>query len=359
MKPLIKWTGGKSKELKIIKEYIPTFNRYIEPFFGGGALYFDLLPKQAKINDISTTLMNYYNLIKNQNIYLYKYLYGYRDSFLYLLKLCDKQYNDILVMYNSLEEQASIIYDIIKPLFEKDYVKEIILDNNDFLHNITKCVFDKMKRARKNSIKYNFNNNDLKNNLITGFMNGYYTYFRTIYNDIILKRIDKSIEYQIANFYFIKEFCYGSMCRFNNIGEFNVPYGGISYNNKDLKIKIDNMFNENIYNLFKETDLYNLDFEEFLHNIKLTDNDFIFLDPPYDTTFSSYDGKTFTKKDHIRLANILQTTIAKFMLVIKNTDFIYNLYKDNFNIIIFDNKYMCNFRTRNDRDVKHLIITNF
>ena len=42
MNPLIKWPGGKSSEIKQIKHLIPEFNRYVEPFFGGGALYFYL-----------------------------------------------------------------------------------------------------------------------------------------------------------------------------------------------------------------------------------------------------------------------------------------------------------------------------
>ena len=43
MKPMLKYRGGKSKELPEIKKFIPEFKgRYIEPFFGGGAVYFDL-----------------------------------------------------------------------------------------------------------------------------------------------------------------------------------------------------------------------------------------------------------------------------------------------------------------------------
>jgi len=41
------------------------------------------------------------------------------------------------------------------------------------------------------------------------------------------------------------------------------------------------------------TDIYNLDFEKFLSEIKPTENDFIFLDPPYDTNFSDYSGMSF------------------------------------------------------------------
>ncbi|MDR1517363.1 MAG: DNA adenine methylase, partial [Dysgonamonadaceae bacterium] len=43
MKPLIKYRGGKSNEIPNIEKHIPKYKgRYIEPFFGGGALYFHL-----------------------------------------------------------------------------------------------------------------------------------------------------------------------------------------------------------------------------------------------------------------------------------------------------------------------------
>jgi len=66
MKPLVKYRGGKSNEIKHIERYIPDFNgKYIEPFFGGGALYFYLEPQKAIINDINSKLMNFYEGVKS------------------------------------------------------------------------------------------------------------------------------------------------------------------------------------------------------------------------------------------------------------------------------------------------------
>lgn len=66
MNPIIKWPGGKSREIGKIRHLIPDHKRYIEPFFGGGALFFHLAPKSAAINDISESLIQFYKLIKNQ-----------------------------------------------------------------------------------------------------------------------------------------------------------------------------------------------------------------------------------------------------------------------------------------------------
>ena len=66
MKPMIKYRGGKSKEIPVITWHIPRFSgRYIEPFLGGGALFFHLEPHQAIINDINPRLMNFYRGVRD------------------------------------------------------------------------------------------------------------------------------------------------------------------------------------------------------------------------------------------------------------------------------------------------------
>ena len=66
MKPMIKYAGGKSGEIEVIKKFIPEYSgKYIEPFLGGGALYFSLEPEKAVINDINSRLIEFYQGISN------------------------------------------------------------------------------------------------------------------------------------------------------------------------------------------------------------------------------------------------------------------------------------------------------
>ena len=66
MKPLVKYRGGKSKEIPHLIKHIPKFSgRYIEPFLGGGAMFFYLEPKKAIINDINSKLMAFYEGVKS------------------------------------------------------------------------------------------------------------------------------------------------------------------------------------------------------------------------------------------------------------------------------------------------------
>jgi DNA adenine methylase len=151
------------------------------------------------------------------------------------------------------------------------------------------------------------------------------------------------------------------MFRYNRRGAFNVPYGGISYNRKDLARKIAYMRSPELQRYLSNTVIENMDFEAFLLKHKPQANDFIFLDPPYDSEFSTYAQNEFGMRDQERLATyLLKQCQAKFMLVIKNTPAILNLYdREGLTIRAFDKKYLVSFQDRNERKVRHLIITNY
>ncbi|MCD8293553.1 MAG: Dam family site-specific DNA-(adenine-N6)-methyltransferase [Prevotellaceae bacterium] len=71
MKPIIKYRGGKSKEIPHILWHIPSFaGRYVEPFFGGGALFFHLEPQRAIINDINSKLIGFYKGVRDDYVNL-------------------------------------------------------------------------------------------------------------------------------------------------------------------------------------------------------------------------------------------------------------------------------------------------
>ena len=61
IRPFVKWAGGKTQLLPIIEQYIPKqYNKYYEPFVGGGALLFKIQPKSFYINDLNEELINAY-----------------------------------------------------------------------------------------------------------------------------------------------------------------------------------------------------------------------------------------------------------------------------------------------------------
>ena len=66
--PFVKWAGGKNQLIDRLSERMPhQFNRYFEPFVGGGALFLHLKPQNAVINDVNSQLINIYEQLKNDS----------------------------------------------------------------------------------------------------------------------------------------------------------------------------------------------------------------------------------------------------------------------------------------------------
>jgi DNA adenine methylase len=125
--------------------------------------------------------------------------------------------------------------------------------------------------------------------------------------------------------------------------------------------KIEYLKSEPLQKLLTKTKIVNDDFEDFFRYNNPSKRDFVFLDPPYDTEFSTYAQNDFVKTDQERLANyLINDCKAKWMMIIKNTDFILNLYTHpKVNVLTFDKKYLVSFMNRNNKNTEHLLITNY
>ena len=369
MKPFIKWPGGKSEELNIILNNLPNkIDNYYEPFVGGGAVYFGIGEfDQYYINDKSNELMDLYKAIKEQNEVFFYAIKEIDKCWEILEDITEKYIFEFVNLYKKYKE--SLVSDKELSLFVEGFItsksdefngilnEQFIVDGKRILKELDRSVSRKLKRMKAiETEKGELPIEDVKANIETGFKSGLYTHFRFLYNNSEKLGIDKN--FRSAIFYFIREYCYSSMFRYNKNGGFNVPYGGSSYNRKYLKKKIEYMESPEIVYRLNKTKIYSLDFEKFLEINLLNKEDFIFLDPPYDSSFSTYANNVFDNSDHIRLAEFCKKTKARFMLVIKNTDFIYELYKD-FYIKSFDTKYIVSFQNRNEKEAEHLVITNY
>ena len=96
-KPFVKWAGGKRQIIDKLKSFIPEeFNTYYEPFVGGGALLFELSPKDAVINDSNKELINVFECIKDEDKFtkmcseLNKYEISHSEEFYYKIRNIDR-----------------------------------------------------------------------------------------------------------------------------------------------------------------------------------------------------------------------------------------------------------------------------
>lgn len=369
LSPIIKWPGGKEKELRYIIPNIPVFNRYYEPFVGGGSVFMGIRAKEYYVNDFSSELVELYNNIAVADMKFFEYV-----------KAIDRSWNNAAVFSHSNLVLVDMYIGYRKGLVTekvlKEYIHTFCENRKQDIKDIIAPVFhpfpcilqaemeinlvSKMLRMRELEIKkHELPEKDLYDNIMTAIKSAVYMNYRHLYNDEELEEQNPKVH--CALFFFMRNYAYSSMFRYNSKGEFNVPYGGMAYNNKFMANKIDYYSSKPLQKHFANTHIYNLDFEAFLRKTSPTESDFIFLDPPYDSEFSTYAKNSFTKDDQKRLADyMINECKAKWMLIIKNTDFIYNLYnKEGINIRTFDKEYLVSFMNRNNKKVTHLLITNY
>ncbi len=366
----LKWAGGKEQELKYILPLIPPFNDYYEPFVGGGAVFFSIQAQKKFINDKSPELFNLYTMIAQRNKEFFQALDILLIGWQRVSEIVDNRAGDLIKIYKTYSTSECSIEEVTNNLlafihYHTDDFKNIFetffcIYVENFIRELQRNLLSKTKRMKElENKKWKLPDQDIIANIESALKSAFYMHLRYLYNNISKYKIPPASA--AAIFFFVRENAYASMFRYNSRGEFNVPYGGISYNRKDLARKIAYMHSSELQSHLSSTVIENMDFEAFLLKYPPQANDFIFLDPPYDSEFSTYAQNEFTMKDQERLAQyLLHYCQAKFMLVIKNTPAILSLYeRTDLNISIFDKKYLVSFQDRNDRNVEHLIITNF
>ena len=376
--PLLKYPGGKDKELGVILPNLPQgANRFFEPFVGGGAVYFAVSAGEYYINDKSQELIALYNMVKSGNLEFLDKLTQIEHNWQVITKIVashTEEITDIYMRYKSSAIDKQKVYDMVSS-FVLHYADEYNgLLSTDFNVGIQNFVNELIKSFKNKIIrmvdiereKGDLSPTDFIQNIECAFKSAFYMHFRYLYNNA--KELRISEPFVVAIYYYIREFCYSSMFRYNANGQFNVPYGGISYNKKSLAKKIQYLASPELRSHLQKTQLGCFDFEEYLKQYVPAKDDFMFVDPPYDTEFSTYAKNTFDRQDQTRLAEYLKNECdCYFMLVIKQSALISQLYIDGetikhgrrIRIQKFDKKYSVSFQDRNNRNAEHLIITNY
>ena len=214
LSPLLKYPGGKEKELNYILPNLPiNAERYFEPFVGGGAVFFALNAEQYFINDKSSELMLLYELVKNHD-----------EEFLTKLNQLDHNWKVIEgVVLNHSEEILKIYNQYKKKSIDKmklhDKISSFVLRNanefngllspefnigiQNFVNELIKSFKNKIVRMSEiEKDKGNLSNEDIMSNIECAFKSAFYMHFRYLYNHS--KELNLSKSFYIA-IYFILE----------------------------------------------------------------------------------------------------------------------------------------------------------
>lgn len=142
----------------------------------------------------------------------------------------------------------------------------------------------------------------------------FYTY-RSRFNELL--RIGNHDSEEAASlFYFLNRTAYNGLCRFNQQGEFNVPFGQYT------RIRYVRDFSS-FRDVFARWELSSGDFEA----LPLAPTDFIYADPPYDVPFRQYSQGGFSWDDQVRTAEWLSRHPGPVVLVNQATERIETLYE--------------------------------
>ena len=110
--PFLKWAGGKRQLISQMKKYFPrNCNRYIEPFIGGGAVFFYMKPKFSIIIDINEELINCYKVIKTNVKELIELLGNHKNEkdYYYSIRALDRDEEKFSKLSN-IEKASRMIY---------------------------------------------------------------------------------------------------------------------------------------------------------------------------------------------------------------------------------------------------------
>lgn len=279
MKPILKYRGGgKSDEIPRLSQYFPKqYDRYIEPFFGGGAVFWHLEPQTAILSDINPGLMGFYTEMASRPAALMAEI-----------------------------EALSTIYE----RNQQEYLAQ--------------------KQAAGTDVRIPNKNETL------------YRRVRDTFNQTIRPCS------MAAAYFFLNKTSYCGMTRFNQKGQYNVPFGRYPH----LTTKgIDQAHSD----LLQRAEIHMTDFENVF---KLSrPGDFMFLDLPYDCTFNDYgNGQRWTEDDHIRLAKAFERLPCKVLMVINETPLTRSLYA-KYVAETYGKAYSVNIRNRFKAAATHMIVT--
>jgi DNA adenine methylase len=257
--PLVKWSGGKGDEIAKILPYLPTtYTTYLEPFIGGGALYFYLNPAHAVINDIHPQLIDLYRTVGE----------GGRGAI-----------KEFMTANKNEDEVYYKVRDEMNPQTPLEKAKQ---------------------------------------------------------------------------FYYLRKTCYRGMLRYNSSGKFNIPFG------RYKSINFSDLDNPAYETLLARTTILNGSYLDVFRDYNSPDN-FMFLDPPYDSKFTDYGYCSFDKKNQEDLAAAFKATSIKCLMIIGKTEFISKLYS-GYIVGEYDKKYRFKLhsgRVGDEINTKHLVIKNY
>lgn len=161
--------------------------------------------------------------------------------------------------------------------------------------------------------------------------------------------------------YMLLIYGFNRMLRFNRKGDFNLPVGNVDFN-KNVVNALNSYFD---YVSDRELKFYNMDFQEFVNNVEPTEEDFVYLDPPYLITFSEYN-KLWDEDSEMRLIQFLDElnergvrfAVSNVLWHRRRYNGTFNEWAQQYNIIRIQSNYI-NYHDNTEKDSYEVLVKNY
>ena len=295
------------KSLDLFKDLIKIHSNVgdliLDPFMGSGTTclaaqelnrYFIGIENKKKYHDIAEHRLNPYKLVKSPLNYLggkYKYL-------------------EQITKHFPPENKITNFYDVFfgsgEVSFNSQYKKIIAFEKIGPLVNLHKHLMKYTfktidKKISKIIEKYNLTQSWKTPAIKTA--NQGYKYLNEVGYQLLKDDYNKNNDPLL--FLVLIFYGFNSQIRFNSSGDYNIPIGKSDYNNtkrNNLKNFMDKMKNHKKSLILSNKDFFDFDLS------KIQKNDFLYFDPPYLITNSTYnESNKWSEKEEVKLYEILKS----------------------------------------------------
>ena len=215
--------------------------------------------------------------------------------------------------------------------------------------------------VKKYNLSLSYKENTVPKELKESFPKTYFAKYNKEAYSQLRDDFNKGGKQDIMQLYALLIYGFNRMLRFNKKGDSNLPVGNVDFNQNTYNAIVD------YFTLLKEknTVWYNEDFRVFLNNIDYSEDDLVYLDPPYLITFSEYNKlwNEETERALLNLLNDLNKRNIKFAIsnVTHYKGKVNNLFLDwskHYNSFPIKSNYI-SFNDNTVKNFNEVLVTNF
>ncbi|MCA6072873.1 MAG: DNA adenine methylase, partial [Endomicrobium sp.] len=258
-------------------------------------------------------------------------------------------------VFLNVSANGYILNDLNKHLIS---IHQFLKDNADS----NKRFFNKIYQiAVKYSLSRSFKEDIVSQDLKDTYKKTYYAQFNKIGYDNLKILVNENKENNPLILYLLVIYGFNRMLRFNGGGKFNLPVGNVDFN-KNVERALLNYFS---FVKDKNISFTSCDFEKFIKSQKFTNNDFVYLDPPYLIAETEYNKRwnEHSERRLLHMLDLLDKKNIKFALSnvthykeCKN-ELLIN-WKKRYKSHIIDSHYI-NYHNNGKKNIREVLITNY